>query len=1330
MQNGLAGNSVYSIYKDKDGFIWFGTGDGLSRYDGKNIRSFTSDKYNMTVEHIYDTSDGLLLFISNNYLHCFDRYRECFVETENVGNKRYYYTQGLLAQNDSTYWSISENKLHLLKRKIHKNIENKEAVFSLEIQKEFTLANDQDIFCTIGESQDKKKIFLTTENGKLLIFDRQTEKLESTIALFAGKEDFSRISSQICDKEYLWLATIGGGVLRYHLRNHSLDYVVNIPKGEQPVSHNDVYALIGIGDKYMAATWNGYTMLSSDKKNGSIITEVNNPMTYLSYNLESRMLSAYYDPIGLIYIGTHGGGVIVIDKRENFYERFYQDGTNEICDIASDNKGSVWLATFHNGILRSTTPFASSEILKFSPQNHPAIAEKKTVLCALKDEEGNLWFGNKDASITYYQPSSGKFQVYDLPHEYRKNNHLIYSTYVWKLFIDSNHRFWVGTRNGLLLFDRKTKIFSSLFTTDGKILSKHSIRAIAEGLNGDIWLGTPDGLYKLKLGQDRRVQIKSGYENKAKINTQYVRALYSSKDGMLYIGYTDGLGIMSQNKDSIQHFYTTRNGMCSNFVTCITEDEKGHIWLGTNSGISRYSRHQNLFYNYYISGSNRSATCIGKTLFFGNNYALTYFNADTVTMVPPVKKNMLLDLEVNNKRVTIGEKVNGQTILQEGLPYTNKIILNYTNRDVSLSFSNLLYSEEHQKYNYRLLPYQDKWIVCNGGDKASYTNLPAGNYVFEVKTIYPDGTNSVTNTLAIRILPHWSQTIGFRLCILLIAISIACYAIHRIRRGQRRVKRELLLKHELFVSNMEREKEKQIRKERENFFTYVAHELRTPLTLVLSPLQEILYQKKPADADYQALSLMYENGNSLHRLVNDLLNIQKIEAGMMQLCISQSDIVLLLREVAIPFSPIAKSKNIKFLTDLPEKAILLWIDVEKVASAIRNLLSNAFKYTPSGGNITLSVTENTIDEKEYCRIIVADTGAGIPFDLQKRVFESFVTGHINPSFSTKVGIGLRIVKNTMDMHHGTVDLESMPGKGSIFSLNFPKEKSHFTDDNCEEIPYQLTENREDAKNAPVPAEPQGTETEEISISKPQTTLLVIEDNSDIRHYIKSLFQKKYNVLEAINGEEGVTEATIHLPDLIISDIMMPVKDGFACCKEIREQTDTAHIPILMLTAKVEDADIIKGTQIGVDDYMMKPFNPEILKAKVENLILRRKHLKRIYTKSLMMKHPAEEPDKDDFMQKVINVIEANMANENFSVQMLAEQLNMSQPTLYRKIKERSELSIIKVIRSVRMSKAASLIMEHKYSLLEISEMVGVNDPNTFRKHFMEQFGVLPSKYDS
>lgn len=364
------------------------------------------------------------------------------------------------------------------------------------------------------------------------------------------------------------------------------------------------------------------------------------------------------------------------------------------------------------------------------------------------------------------------------------------------------------------------------------------------------------------------------------------------------------------------------------------------------------------------------------------------------------------------------------------------------------------------------------------------------------------------------------------------------------------------------------------------------------------------------------------------------------------------------------------------------------------------------------------------DGKPFCQITVSDTGEGIPDEFQRRIFDSFITGDNSPAFSTKVGIGLRIVKNTMDLHHGQVILDSEPGKGSTFVLLIPEGKSHFTGDLYEIVDYRGHETEPQFQ----PLSVQEKSEEGVPVTK--KTLLIVEDNVDVRQYIRSLFVTKYTVLEAADGEEGVRIATNEIPDLIISDVMMPVKDGFACCREIRERQETAHIPILMLTAKAEDADVLQGSYSGADDYMMKPFNPEVLKAKVENLILQRERLKRIYTKALMLKRESVEDEEadDEFIQKLIHVVEKNLSNENFNVKMLAEQLHMSQPTLYRKVKQRSELSVVDMIRSVRVSKAASLIMENRYSIQEISEKVGFSDARTLRKHFTEQFGVPPSKY--
>ena len=360
-----------------------------------------------------------------------------------------------------------------------------------------------------------------------------------------------------------------------------------------------------------------------------------------------------------------------------------------------------------------------------------------------------------------------------------------------------------------------------------------------------------------------------------------------------------------------------------------------------------------------------------------------------------------------------------------------------------------------------------------------------------------------------------------------------------------------------------------------------------------------------------------------------------------------------------------------------------------------------------------------IDGQRRCKITVTDNGQGIPEAYQQRIFDSFITSPNLPTLSSTIGVGLHIVKNTVDLHHGYVSLNSVEGEGSTFTILLPEGNEHFKNDSevlIQEAPASV---------AVV------TTAEKTDPSENPCSLLIIEDNTAVRQYICSLFSQNYAVYEAENGEEGVRLALSKIPSLIISDIMMPVKDGFACCREIRETPKTAHIPIIMLTAKAEDVDLLKATQLGIDDYITKPFNPQVLISKVTSLIQQRKRLKRIYTQTLMLTRHEEASNADaenEFMKSVIQTIEANISNENFNVKMMAEQLNMSQPTLYRKLKEVSKLTAIDMIRSMRMSKVATLILERKYTIQEIAEKVGYNDPRTLRKHFSEQFGITPSQF--
>lgn len=1324
MQDGLVNNTVACIYKDEDGFMWFGTNNGLSRYDGKTIKNFKPMETPVSIEEIVNLSEDYLGIVAGNRIYYFNRKTECFTSVVSGQDAEELVVLRLLPVNETSFWAISEDRLLLYQWEEQQNRHENTNAIRIKLQKEFKLLSEEGESFSAICSDEKGGLCLATNSGHLLLFHPDNPESYQKIPLDTGS--FVRVTSILYKDNVVWISTIIQGIIRYHLQTRQVDRIsYNRITEKNQLSHTDVYQVIPIdNNRYLAVTWGGYTLLMPDKENPEKLTAeiYNNTYSQIQQNLETRMISAYYDPNGVLWIGTNGGGVMYSDLRSQFYNRFYQDRHNEICSITMDDDRFVWLATYHKGIMRSTEPHESGKKLQFSTVYSGQGNTSETVLCSLKDTQGNLWFGDKNGALVVYDRKSRQFITYTL-----FVDGIVSTSWIWTLYIDAHGLVWIGTEQGLLLFDPKRGTCKRL-PVEQKLNRKEAlvIRSIAQTKDGAIWLGTSNmGVCKVIVSTSGDISAKIGYEYRKNPESRSVRSLLASSDGYLYVGYMNGFAILSSQQDSIREFYTTADGLCSNFIGCIAEDGKGHIWLGNNSGISRYSRHQHLFYNYYIAGSNRSALFSDNTLFFGNNQSMTYFNPDDIDAYPINDRVLITGLEVDNRPVEIGKEINSQVVLNEAVSYTNKIILNNDNRDFSLAFNNLSYSKEQQKYNYRLLPYQENWLISDDGEKASYTNLPEGDYVFEVTNIYPDGQTGAVTSLNIKILPHWSRTATFRLFILLLIIGAIAYLVRLLRMRQRRLEYEMQMKHELLTVNLEREKEHQIRMERENFFTGVAHELRTPLTLILAPLQELMKQSGPLENFYKKLHVMYKNATSLHTLVDHLLYVQKIEAGMVKLQLSESDLAQVVESVSEPFRQMAEVRGLRFDINLPEEKLLYWIDRTKIASAVQNLLSNAFKYTAPGGSILLSVSHTLKGGLGYCQIAVSDTGTGIPKDMQKHVFESFITGENIPEISTKIGIGLHIVKNTMDLHHGLVTLESMPGEGSTFVLYIPDGKEHFAKDTYELVDCQQknTTQKDEPEQILLASE---NNTQETIAKK---SLLIIEDNEDIREYIRSLFIPKYVIYEAGNGEEGVRMAKEQLPDLILSDVMMPLKDGFTCCREIRAQQETAHIPILMLTARAEDADILNGSNSGADDYMMKPFNPEILKAKVDNLILQREQLKRIYTKALMLKQKSEEGEQEDaFLSQLIHVIETNIPNENFNVKMLAEQLNMSQPTLYRKVKQRSDLSVIDMIRSIRISKAASLILENRYSIQEITEMVGYSDTRTLRKHFTEHFGVSPSKY--
>lgn len=1315
-QDGLADNMVLCIHKDKHGFLWFGTGEGLSRYDGNEMRNFSLLPENEAVMAIQESSDRFFYLQTWGRMYCFDYLLETSLPfISETGKEERLDSSDFLLLEDSVLLICRGEQLQRIDLKEGRKINGKHDIARIK----------DEALSKICLTADRKSVYAISNIGTVHRISLQTGEVCSSVSLFPDKAAYYlSISSCSLYGNYLWITTLGSGLFVYNTETQQTVHLKN-PSDILPtvISHNDVFQVVSLArNQYLALTWSGYTVLSYEEgQNGGWKTTVcNDKANWLSQNVETRMISGYYDPAGILWIGTHGGGVLYSDQRWSFFTQYHQELHNEIGGIAIGEDHCVYLATFHQGILKSNRPLGrdgvSSLKLDLCPDGNA------TYISAGKSDDGTLWFGSDQGVLLEFPAGGARPRSHPMP----------VAAWIRSIFPEkSSGTILLGTNYGFYRYDCNSETFEREWLN----LPIQEIFSIDKDPEGCFWLGTNSGVVKVWKSNDadKKWEADLRYLNSSKLYGAAAYGVLYASDSCVYVATSKGLGIIHPTYADSVRFFTIKDGLCSNWINCVIEDDKNHIWLGSNSGISHYSRHQNLFYNYYIAGNTKSAYKYGSQLLFGGSRNLTCFNPEKAIAffeTTREKKVQITELIVDGEIAEVGKAINGQVILPQSLVGTERIVLSNANRNFSFAFSDLSFAENLQKYNYRLLPYQESWINCSTKERISYMNLPPGDYCFEIKPVSLNGKNEPVTSLSIRIQPPWFATWWFRCLIVIVLLATATVVYKKEKLRQRRRAKYLLLKHELALSNREWEQERKIKKEQEDFFIQTAHELRTPLTLILAPVQELVQQVAegyPVSLLRKRLAQTLKQTKALHTLVDQLLYIHKMRSGMVKLSLSEIDIVPFAYEISEEYRDLSVINQIDFRIKTAFEHYSLWVDAGKLRGAISNLLSNAFKYTPQGGSITLSIAELLVKEDKFCTITVEDNGPGIPEDLLEHIFEPFFTGVAKAEFSTSQGIGLQIVKHTLELHHGMVKAESKPGCGCKFILYIPVGKEHFAPDEYETVPY-----------IPEVAVPEDKEMDHVlgeqllaGAAKNNHSLLIVEDNNDVREYIVSLFTAEYTVYEAINGEQGYEMAQKYQPDLIVSDIMMPVKDGIELVKDLHASTRTAHIPVIMLTAKGEDKDMIQATNLGVDDYLTKPFNPEVLKAKVMNRIAMQEKMKRFYSRIFALSDTsdeAENKERETFLQQVINVIEQNFADEQFDVSVLADKLHVSQPTLRRKIRKYSALSAIELIRSVRISKGAMLIQQNCYSIQEVSERVGYNDINTFRKHFVEQFGVQPSKF--
>ena len=946
------------------------------------------------------------------------------------------------------------------------------------------------------------------------------------------------------------------------------------------------------------------------------------------------------------------------------------------------------------------------------------------VYCVYEDHHGRIWAATFAGGINYISQGEHGETVF-INHRNNLKGYPIDVCYKTRFITsDNNGRLWVGTTTGAVAFDENFKKpediqfhHFSRVPNDTKSLSNNDVHWIIATQQKELYLATfGGGLNKLiSISEDGHGEFKS---------------------------------------------YSVLDGLSSDVLLSIREDHKQNLWISTENGICKFVPSGERFENYdersisfRVRFSEAASTLTsGGDMLFGTSNGLFMFSPDSIrksSYVPPVVFSKLM---VANEDVIPGEK----SILKVDLDDTQELVLSHDENIFSVQYAALDYTNpQNIQYAYILDGFEKQWTFADRQRSVTYTNLPKGDYIFRVRSTNSDGV-WVDNEriLNITILPSfWETPLAYVLyvCFVLLIIFVAVYILFTIYR----------LKHEVSV-------EQQISDIKLRFFTNISHELRTPLTLIAGPVEQVLKNDKlPADAREQ-LVVVERNTNRMLRLVNQILDFRKIQNKKMKMQVQQLNVVAFVRKIMDNFESVAEEHNIDFLFQTEKEALNLWVDADKFEKIVFNLLSNAFKYTPNGKMITVFIRE----DEGMVSVGVQDQGIGIAENKRKSLFvrfENLVDKNIFNQASS--GIGLSLVKELVEMHKATISVDSRLGEGSCFKVDFLKGKEHYNssvefilEDSAAPLSMERIVDiansslQTEAAIADAPDLEVSAVKEEAEESSSKELMLLVEDNQELRSFLRSIFASTYRVVEASEGMEGWSKALKYLPDIIISDVMMPEKDGIEMTRELRADMTTSHIPIILLTAKTTIESKLEGLEYGADDYITKPFSATYLQARVENLLMQRKKLQNFYRDSLThvtvsetpvaqgetlaghasaepVSSAAEEPAMPEmspndrkFMDKLVDLMEQNMDNGELVVDDLVRELAVSRSVFFKKLKTLTGLAPIEFIKEMRIKRAAQLIETGEFNMTQISYMVGINDPRYFSKCFKAQVGMTPTEY--
>ena len=1340
---GLSSNTVLCITQDSKGFLWIGTYEGLNRYDGYDFKIFKhnpDDSTSLGANPIYtifeDNSGTLWIGTHDGGLNKFDRDKEIFTRYLNApANGR----------------SISNNKV-------------------------YTICDDKNGYLWVGTAHGLNK--LDKKTGKFSNYYRNStdpNSLSSDI-----------ISSLIYDdkKDVLWIGTKNAGLNKYDIKQNKFTRFRHQESNSNSLSEDFIFCLYKDAAGILWIGTYGGGLNKFDENTGEF-TVYNTTNSYAKGFCDNIILSIEEDNSDNLLLGTYENGLMIFDHKDNKFYSYQPDskdpesiGDNMIYDIFTANSGLILLGTWNNGLNKIITD------KKFQHYTHnpsdPNSLSGKMVTSMCEDKEGTVWIGTEQNGLNKFDIKKGTFTHYNNNPD---NKFSLSSDGVADIKEDKEGNLWIVTDGaGFCKLDKKTNKFTRYQHNpeDNNSLPTDQVSVIIEDRIGDLLIGTfgaglikfnkknnsfnkinynPDdpndktatGIYSLYEDKKRFIWIGTYggglfiYDRKADKSKSYfnipgdteslsdntISAIIESIDGVIWIGTYNGLNRFDRNTGKFTRFNES-NGLPNNTIYGILEDDKRNLWISTNKGLSRYNPADGTFKNYSKADGlqdnefNQWACFKGKSgnLYFGGINGFNVFNPSDMKdsdFKPPI---IFTDLWLFNKRVDIGfDKHLDRVVLNQSIDEINELDLTHNDYVFSFEFAALdFFLPQNVRYAYKMEGFDEDWTYVNSDRRfATYTNLSPGGYTFKVKSTNHDGVWDETGRdLAIIISPPWWKT-GWAFSSYGLILIFILYLVRTFDLKRQRLRHQLELEHE----HAQKLEEVDIMKSR--FFANISHEFRTPLTLILGPAEQMLSDHTNEGVKKNA-NLIKRNANNMLRLINQLLDLSKIDSGKLRLKAANQNIIPFLKGIVMSFESLAMMNMIKLCLNYSADKLMIYFDREKMETILINLLSNAFKFTPNGNEITVSLSE--INENSV-EIKFKDTGIGISESELPKIFDRFYqvkSAHTREHGGT--GIGLALVKELVELHRGSISVDSKLGEWTEFKISLPLGKEHLADDEIVEIDENISmENLTVDKTEFVHSTNHNTNIENLITSK--NIVLVVEDNKDVREFIIDSLGNDYHFEEAENGEEGIKKAEEIIPDLIISDVMMPKMDGNDMTRRLKTDQRTSHIPIILLTAKSGQENRIEGLETGADDYLTKPFDAKELHIRIKNLINLRKKLQEIYSSDKIAvlaksKHKLKGIDVQ-FMERILKVIEEHISEEEFTIENFGNEVGMSRSQMFRKIKALTGKSCSVYLRSVRLAKAKIMLQNHEATISEIAYSVGFGSPSYFTHCFKEEFGYSPSE---